>query len=76
MKKNRLLYEKQFEHDACGVGFVADINGKRANKILQKVSYNLSKMKSDKINIYYWGADKFTIILKDCNNIQEIKKLS
>ncbi|NSW74689.1 glutamate synthase large subunit [bacterium] len=36
MKKNRLLYEKQFEHDACGVGFVADINGKRANKILQK----------------------------------------
>ena len=36
MKKNRLLYEKQFEHDACGVGFVADINGKRTNKILQK----------------------------------------
>ena len=33
-------------------------------------------MKSDKINIYYWGADKFTIILKDCNNIQEIKKIS
>ena len=36
MKRNRLLYEKQFEHDACGVGFVADINGKRTNKILQK----------------------------------------
>ena len=47
-----------------------------SNKILQKVSYNLSKMKSDKINIYYWGADKFTIIIKDCNNIQEIKKIS
>ena len=36
MKKNRLLYEKEFEHDSCGVGFVADIDGTRTNKVLQK----------------------------------------
>ena len=34
--KNKLLYEKNFEHDACGVGFVADIKGRRTNKILKK----------------------------------------
>ena len=36
MKKNRLLYEREFEHDACGVGFVADINGERSNKVLKR----------------------------------------
>ena len=36
MKKNRLLYEKEFEHDSCGVGFVADIDGTRTNKVLKK----------------------------------------
>ena len=25
---NRLLYDPRFEHDACGIGFVARIDGK------------------------------------------------
>ena len=47
-----------------------------SNQILQKVSYNLSKIKSDNIKIYYWGADKFTIILNNCKDINHIKKIS
>jgi glutamate synthase domain-containing protein 2/glutamate synthase domain-containing protein 1/glutamate synthase domain-containing protein 3 len=31
----RSLYDPQFEHDACGVGFVADIGGRPAHAILQ-----------------------------------------
>ncbi|MBI2873112.1 MAG: glutamate synthase large subunit [Chloroflexi bacterium] len=30
------LYDPQFEHDACGVGFVADISGHRSHAILEK----------------------------------------
>jgi len=30
------LYDPQFEHDACGVGFVCDINGRRSNDIIRK----------------------------------------
>ena len=30
------LYDPQFEHDACGVGFVADIKGRRSHRILQQ----------------------------------------
>jgi glutamate synthase domain-containing protein 2/glutamate synthase domain-containing protein 1/glutamate synthase domain-containing protein 3 len=29
------LYNPRFEHDACGVGFVADISGKKSHKILE-----------------------------------------
>ncbi|MCF7688169.1 MAG: glutamate synthase large subunit [Cephaloticoccus sp.] len=29
------LYDPFFEHDACGVGFVADMHGRRSHKILQ-----------------------------------------
>ena len=39
------LYDPQFEHDACGVGFVANINGARTNKIIRdglEVLVNLS----------------------------------
>ena len=31
-----LLYDPKFEHDACGVGFVADIGGHRSGAILEK----------------------------------------
>src|SRR5215210_7724563 len=31
----RLLYDPQFEHDACGVGFVANICGRPSHTILQ-----------------------------------------
>ena len=30
------LYDPQFEHDSCGVGFVCDINGNRSNDIVKK----------------------------------------
>src|SRR5207244_3159748 len=33
-KAAQSLYHPQFEHDACGVGFVANINGKREFRIL------------------------------------------
>jgi glutamate synthase (NADPH/NADH) large chain len=29
------LYDPAFEHDACGVGFVVDIKGRKSHKILQ-----------------------------------------
>ena len=32
----KTLYEKSYEHDACGVGFVANIDGVRSNKVLKK----------------------------------------
>ena len=30
------LYDPQFEHDACGVGFVVDIKGRKSNAILRQ----------------------------------------
>src|SRR6187549_1981873 len=30
------LYDPAFEHDACGVGFVADIEGRRTHDIVRK----------------------------------------
>ncbi|HVR73418.1 MAG TPA: glutamate synthase central domain-containing protein, partial [Planctomycetota bacterium] len=39
------LYDPRFEHDACGVGFVVDIQGRRSHEIVQKaitVLLNLS----------------------------------
>ena len=30
------LYDSRFEHDACGVGFVADLPGRRSHDIVAK----------------------------------------
>src|SRR5436309_14693835 len=30
------LYDPQFEHDSCGVGFVVDIAGRKSNQIVRK----------------------------------------
>ncbi|MFH4155727.1 hypothetical protein WAJ10_22540, partial [Acinetobacter baumannii] len=30
------LYDPQWEHDACGVGFVVDIRGRRSHKIIEQ----------------------------------------
>ena len=30
------LYDPQFEHDACGVGFVCQMKGKRSHDIIQQ----------------------------------------
>ena len=46
------------------------------NKFLQNISYDLSTLRSDNINIYYWGADKFTIIISGAKGISEIKKIT
>ena len=29
------LYDSDFEHDSCGVGFVADLNARKSHKILK-----------------------------------------
>ena len=35
------LYQPEFEHDACGVGFIADIGGERSNRV---VSYGIQSL--------------------------------
>ena len=30
------LYSPEFEHDACGVGVVADIKGRRSHRIIEE----------------------------------------
>ena len=30
------LYDPRFEHDACGIGFVADVKGRRSNQIVRQ----------------------------------------
>ena len=32
---NRGLYDPEHEHDSCGVGFIAQVNGRRSNRILR-----------------------------------------
>lgn len=32
--KNLPLYDSRFEHDACGIGFLADLSGRATHKIL------------------------------------------
>src|SRR5579885_2054024 len=34
--KKQGLYDPQFEHDACGVGFVVDMKGRKSHRILQQ----------------------------------------
>ena len=34
--KKQGLYDPRFEHDACGVGFVADIQGRKSHRIIQQ----------------------------------------
>ena len=45
-----------------------------SNRIIQDISYNLTKIVTSKNKVYYWGADKFTIILNENKKIDEIKK--
>jgi len=35
VQPEKLLYDPRHEHDACGVGFVADISGKKSHRILE-----------------------------------------
>lgn len=36
MKKTKGLYDSQYEHDACGVGFVANVKGKKSHEIIDQ----------------------------------------
>ena len=47
-----------------------------SNQILQKISYKLTEMKTDNLKVYYWGADKFTIIINNCKDIKHIKTVT
>ena len=38
------LYRPEFEHDSCGVGFVAHIKGKRSHKIIEDADHLLCRM--------------------------------
>src|SRR5918999_1710713 len=38
------LYDPAFEHDACGVGFVADVAGRRSHDIIRKGLAALCRM--------------------------------
>jgi glutamate synthase domain-containing protein 2/glutamate synthase domain-containing protein 1/glutamate synthase domain-containing protein 3 len=40
----RLLYDAQFEHDACGVGFVADVAGHKSHTLLQIALQTLNNL--------------------------------
>ncbi len=42
--KKQGLYDPQFEHDACGVGFIAHINGKASHKIVKDAEEILIRM--------------------------------
>ncbi len=44
MPKKQGLYDPAFEHDACGIGFVCDITGKRSNEIVLKGLEVLNKL--------------------------------
>jgi glutamate synthase (ferredoxin) len=38
------LYDPAFEHDACGVGFVADMHGRKSHQILQQALQVLTNL--------------------------------
>ena len=40
----RGLYDPQFEHDACGVGFIANVKGVRSHQIVRDASIMLTNM--------------------------------
>src|SRR5436190_9866278 len=35
LPKKQGLYDPQFEHDACGVGFIVNIKGKKSHQIIK-----------------------------------------
>src|SRR5262245_9446540 len=49
MPEKQGLYDPQFEHDSCGVGFVVDMYGRKSNAIVRKALQVL-------INLQHRGA--------------------
>src|SRR6516164_5858053 len=42
--KKQGLYDRAYEHDSCGIGFVANIKGERSNDIVQRGLEALERM--------------------------------
>ncbi|MFN8485159.1 MAG: glutamate synthase large subunit [Anaerolineae bacterium] len=42
--RRRTLYDPRFEHDACGIGFIADVSGRPSHDILSQALQALSNM--------------------------------
>ena len=45
MKENWGLYNSSFEHDACGIGAVVNIKGKKSNKVINDALDILENLK-------------------------------
>ena len=41
---NQGLYSREYEHDACGIGFVADIKGRKSHDIVRRGLEVVSRM--------------------------------
>ena len=44
LKKKKYLYDSKFEHDSCGIGFVANIKGEKSNNIIERGLEVLTRM--------------------------------
>lgn len=42
--KTEGLYDPNFEHDACGIGFVANIKGRKSHQIIEDAIHMLTRM--------------------------------
>ena len=38
------LYDPAYEHDACGVGFIAHVRGERSHRLMQQAAHMLTRM--------------------------------
>ena len=43
-KQQRGLYRPEFEHDSCGIGFVANLKGRKSHEIVENALYMLCNM--------------------------------
>ncbi len=44
LDKTKSMYDPSYEHDACGIGFIANLKGKRSNKIVSDALTMLANM--------------------------------
>jgi len=42
--RRQSLYSADFEHDSCGVGFIAQVSGKRSNQVLKHALESLCNL--------------------------------
>lgn len=56
MDRNKFLYDASYEHDACGVGMIADIKGNKSHELVDSALTILENLKHRGAE----GADKLT----------------